>query len=236
MAIDPFPTLAKAIPEPRCELRHSDGWTLLIATILSAQSTDKRVNMVTPSLFARWPTPRALGDADLAEVEEVVRSTGFYRQKARNIVEASKALADLFDGDVPRDLDTLAKLRGVGRKTANLVLGTVYGLATGIVVDTHVGRVSRRLGLTVAEDPVEVERDLCTRLPQTAWVDGGHRLLLHGRYVCVAKKPRCTECPLAEACPSAEAAPVGSVDARIVAEGLRIATGYAATTGSVGVG
>jgi len=234
--MDPLPILARAIPTPRCELRHTDGWTLLVATILSAQSTDKRVNLVTPALFARWPTPRALGDADLAEVEGIVKSTGFYRQKARNIVEASRALADLFDGEVPRDLDTLAKLRGVGRKTANLVLGTVYGLATGIVVDTHVGRVSRRLGLTVAEDPVEVERDLSTRIPQAAWVDGGHRILLHGRYVCVAKKPRCAECPLAEGCPSAEAPPEGTVEARIAAEALRIAQGYAATTGSDAAG
>jgi endonuclease-3 len=216
--------LAEAIPSPRCELDHMDAWQLLVATILSAQSTDARVNLVTPGLFARWPTPADLAAASQADVEEVVRSTGFYRNKATAIRETAKAIVERFGGRVPATLDELVTLRGVARKTANLVLGTAMGIASGIVVDTHVGRVARRLGLTDHEDPAKVEKALCDVIPRDQWVDGGHRLLLHGRYVCLAKAPQCAACPLAELCPSRDAAPDGSVAERVSAE----AAGFAA--------
>ncbi len=216
--------LARAIPEPRCELDHDGPWQLLVATILSAQCTDERVNATTPALFRRWPTPEALGAAPLAEVEQAVRSTGFYRNKARAIVAASREVALRFGGEVPRTIEEATTLPGVARKTANLVLGTGLGIAAGMVVDTHVGRVARRLGLATGDSPEMVERELCALFPRDAWIDGGHRLLLHGRYVCVARKPRCAACPLAEACPSAESAPEGSRRAREAAEARLVAS------------
>ena len=198
--------LARAVPEPRCELDFApgDAWQLLIATILSAQSTDARVNQVTPALFRRYPTPAALGAAPQEAVEALVQSTGFFRNKARAIREASRAIAERFDGQVPRDMDELQSLRGVARKTANLVLGTAFGLPTGIVVDTHAARVAQRLGLTKETDPVKIERDLCALFPREEWVATGHRLVLHGRYTCTARSPRCAECALNELCPSRE--------------------------------
>jgi len=210
--------LRDAIPEPRCELRHQNAWQLLVATILSAQSTDARVNMVTPQLFATYPTPTALGAAELSEVEGLVRSTGFFRNKAKAIVGASGVIAAEHGGEVPRAMEALLALPGVARKTANVVLGTAYGLPTGIVVDTHAGRVARRLGLSAHDDPAKVEADLCRQVPEEAWVDTGHRLVLHGRYLCKAQKPACATCPLAELCPSAEAAPDRTVAARALAE------------------
>jgi endonuclease-3 len=206
--------LRQALPEPRCELEHADPWQLLIATILSAQSTDARVNQVTPELFARYPTPAALGSAPATKVELLVRSTGFYRNKAKAIVGASRVIAERYAGQVPRSLDALIELPGVARKTANVVLGTGYGIASGIVVDTHAGRVARRLELTAETDPGKVERDLCALFPRQQWVETGHRLVLHGRYVCTAKKPNCAECPLCEVCPSAVVAPKGSAAQR----------------------
>lgn len=196
--------LAVAIPRPQCELDHDGPWQLLIATILSAQSTDRNVNKVTPVLFRRWPTPEALGAAERAEVEKVVKSTGFFRNKARAIQGASRMLATEFDGEVPRDIDALCTLPGVARKTANVVLGTACGLSTGIVVDTHVSRVSQRLGLTREQDPAKIEADLCDQFAKRSWVDTGHRLLLHGRYVCLARAPQCESCPLNELCGSRE--------------------------------
>jgi len=217
-----FARLADAIPEPRCELEHEDAFQLLVATILSAQSTDARVNQVTPALFARYPTPAALAAADPSDVEELVRSTGFYRNKAKAIVAASRMLHAQHGGQVPRSLEALVELPGVARKTANVVLGTAYRLPTGIVVDTHVGRVARRLGLTAQQDPERVEAELCAQVPRDAWIDTGHRLVLHGRYVCRAKQPDCAQCPLTELCPSAEAKPEGTVAARTHAERERI--------------
>jgi endonuclease III len=210
--------LAAAIPQPRCELRHDGAWQLLVATILSAQCTDERVNAVTRELFRRWPSAAALGDAALTEVEAVIRPTGFYRNKARAIVAASRRLADDWAGVVPRTMEDLVTLPGVARKTANVVLGTAYGLASGIVVDTHVGRVARRLALTTSDDPVAVEGELCGLFPRAAWVAVGHRLLLHGRYVCVARVPRCAACPLGEVCPSGTETPRGAWRARAAAE------------------
>ena len=206
--------LAQAIPEPECELAHAGPWQLLVATILSAQSTDRRVNRVTPELFRAHPDPAALARAERADVERLVKSTGFFRNKAKNIQNMSRALVEEHGGQVPADMGALVELPGVARKTANLVLGTAFGVAEGIVVDTHVGRVSRRLGLTAEKDPVKIERDLCDVFPRRGWIAAGHRLLLHGRYVCLARKPRCTSCALNELCPSREAEPEGSWSAR----------------------
>lgn len=199
--------LRKAIPQPRCELRHDNAWQLLVATILSAQSTDRMVNKITPGLFERWPTPQDLAAAERAEIEKVVKSTGFFRNKARAIQEASRVLVEEHGGQVPPDIDAVVQLPGVARKTANVVLGTALGIATGIVVDTHAARVARRLQLTAETDPARIERDLCALFPKRSWVDTGHRLVLHGRYVCTARRPRCERCPLNECCPSREAVP-----------------------------
>ncbi len=194
--------LAESIPEPVCELKHSNAWELLMATILSAQCTDERVNQVTPTLFNRWPEPLSLARAVREEVEEVVRPTGFYKNKARSIQECSLALVERFGGQVPRTMEDLVSLPGVGRKTANLILSHCFNVP-GVIVDTHVKRVAARLGLTGKEDADEVEQDLMKLLARNRWSDGSSRLLLHGRYVCLARKPRCGECVLSEICPSA---------------------------------
>jgi endonuclease-3 len=222
--------LQVAIPAPRCELDHRDPWTLLIATILSAQSTDRRVNQVTPALFARYPTPAALGAAPQPAVERLVKSTGFFRSKAKSVRGASQLIAERHGGEVPRSMAALCELPGVARKTANVVLGTAYHLATGIVVDTHVARVAGRLGLTSAHDPVGIEADLTSLYPRRSWVDLGHRLLLHGRYVCLAKRPLCESCALNEICPAAIAAPSGSWSERAGKEAATVATALAEAT------
>ena len=196
--------LSGAIPTPKCELDHHNAWQLLMATILSAQSTDRTVNRVTPQLFARYPSAAALAAAKQDDVEALVKATGFFRVKAAAIVETSRLLVEHHGGKVPKDIDALVRLKGVARKTANVVLGTAYGMATGMVVDTHVGRVSRRLGLTQQEDPVRVEKDLCEQFSKDDWVDMGHRMVLHGRYICLARQPLCDVCPLWEVCPSRE--------------------------------
>ena len=206
--------LRRAIPEPRCELAHQSAWQLLIATILSAQSTDATVNKVTPQLFARFPTPLALAEADAAEVEDLVRATGFYRNKTKLIQGAARTLLAEFAGEVPRDLGALMRLPGVARKTGNVVLGVAFGIAAGIVVDTHVLRVAGRLGFTASDEPGQVERDLCALFPQEQWIEMSHRLLLHGRYVCKAKKPECARCALRELCPGASDPAEGSWTAR----------------------
>jgi len=204
-----FLRLQKAIPEPRCELDHRNAWQLLVATILSAQSTDRTVNRVTPELFRRWPTPAALAAADRAEVEQVVHRTGFFRNKSKAIQLCSLAIEGQHGGDVPRTIEAMLALHGVARKTANVVLGTAYRIPSGIVVDTHVMRVAQRLGLSQAQTPEKIEQELCALLPQGEWIDGGHRLLLHGRYVCLAQGPKCTQCPLHELCPSRAGAAAG---------------------------
>jgi endonuclease-3 len=181
-------------------LRHENAWQLLVATILSAQCTDERVNMVTPALFARYPTPRALAGADARELETLIHSTGFFRQKAKSLLGVAAATADEFGGELPRELDTLVTLPGIGRKTANVVLGTAYGVPS-IVVDTHVRRLANRLGLTDEDDPTKIEMDLRELLPPASWTHFTHRLIHHGRRVCHARKPRCEECPLACHCP-----------------------------------
>lgn len=206
--------LSFALPHPVFELDFRTPWQLLVATILSAQSTDRMVNRVTPALFARYPTPAALAAAPQEEVEALVRQTGFFRNKAKAIREASRLLVERHGGQVPADMQALVALPGVARKTANVVLGTGLGVTSGITVDTHAGRVARRLGLTRHEEPERVEDELCDLFPRPAWVETGHRLVLHGRYVCLARKPRCEVCPLNEACPSAEEPPVEPWQAR----------------------
>jgi endonuclease-3 len=196
--------LRRAQPEARCALQHRTPFELLVATILSAQCTDKRVNQVTPVLFRRFPAPEALAAAPRAEVEDLVRSTGFFRAKARSLQEMSQGLVERHRGEVPRSLEDLVALQGVGRKTANVVLGTAYGVASGVVVDTHVRRVSRRLGLTRQIDPVKIERDLMAILPRGEWVDFSHRVIWHGRQTCKAGRPRCEGCLLSSFCPTGE--------------------------------
>ncbi|MCC6766997.1 MAG: endonuclease III [Deltaproteobacteria bacterium] len=192
--------LADAYPDAWCALRHDDAWQLLVATILSAQCTDERVNMVTPTLFARYPTPRALADADPRELERIIHSTGFFRQKAKSLRGVAAATAGEFGGELPRDLETLVTLPGIGRKTANVVLGTAYGVPS-IVVDTHVRRVANRLGLTGEDDPTKIEMDLRALVPAASWTRFTHRLIHHGRRICHARKPRCPDCPLLAICP-----------------------------------
>lgn len=186
-----------------CELDFDNAYQLTVATILSAQSTDKQVNKVTPALFARFPDVHSLAIADLGEVETLVHSTGFYRNKAKNIVKMAQQVVTDFDGEIPRTLKEMVTLAGVARKTANVVLGTAYGIASGVVVDTHVKRVSKRLGLTQESSPVKVERDLMECIPQDKWIDFGLQLIWHGRRVCHAKQPACNRCALAPLCPSA---------------------------------
>jgi endonuclease-3 len=195
--------LREAYPEVVCALDHRDPFELLAATILSAQCTDERVNMVTPVLFARYPTPAALAAADQPDVEEIIRSTGFFRNKSKNLIGMARHLAEHHDGQVPRTLEQLIELPGVARKTANVVLGTGFGIASGVVVDTHVSRLGRLLGLTQHTDPVKIERDLVALLPKEEWIDFSHRLIFHGRQVCIARRPACDRCTLSSLCPSA---------------------------------
>ena len=185
-----------------CALRHDGPFQLLEATILSAQCTDERVNMVTPGLFSAYPTPEALADAPLEDLEARIRSTGFFRSKAKNLVGMAQGVTGRFDGEVPRSMEDLTSLPGVGRKTANVVRSVAMGLP-GLPVDTHVGRLTRRLGLTTQTDPVKVETEIDALVPSAEWGALSLRLILHGRKVCVARTPRCGECVLADICPSA---------------------------------
>jgi endonuclease-3 len=185
-----------------CALRHDGPFQLLVATILSAQCTDERVNMVTPALFAAFPTPAAMAAADRERLEELIRPTGFFRNKATSLLGMSQALVERFGGEVPSAMEDLVTLPGVGRKTANVVRSVAFGLP-GLPVDTHVGRVSRRLGLTATADPVKAEHELCELLPPEEWGAFSLRLILHGRRVCTARRPHCEDCVLADICPSA---------------------------------
>jgi endonuclease-3 len=195
--------LRRTYPDATCALVHRDAYELLVATILSAQCTDERVNQVTPELFQRWPTPAALARAPREEVEDVIRSTGFFRNKARSLQGMAERVEEAFEGEVPRGMEDLLSLPGVARKTANVVRGVIWGEADGIVVDTHVKRISTLLGWTNREDPVQIERDLMALHPHSVWIDLSHMLIQHGRRVCIARRPRCDECPLAKDCPSA---------------------------------
>jgi endonuclease-3 len=193
--------LAKEYGDADCALDNETPFQLLVATILSAQCTDARVNMVTPALFKKYPDPAAFVAAPLPAIEKAIQSTGFYRNKAKNIKGAATALVKQYDGAVPQDMASLVSLPGVGRKTANVVLGVAFGHATGVVVDTHVGRLSRRLGMTAHDDPAKVEADLMALVPQNEWINLAHRLIEHGRRICMARRPNCEACVLNDLCP-----------------------------------
>lgn len=194
--------LTKEYPDARCELDFNSPLELLIATVLSAQCTDVRVNAVTPVLFKRFPTLETLAAAKLSEVEEIIYSTGFFRSKAKNIKELANRILNDFGGEVPNDLAQLVTLPGVGRKTANVVLGNAFGIP-GLTVDTHFGRLSRRFGWSTATDPVKVENDVAKLIPEKEWTLLSHKLIWHGRRICHSRKPECGICPLAKLCPSA---------------------------------
>jgi endonuclease-3 len=196
-------TLARVYGDAHCALVHSSALELLVATILSAQCTDNRVNSVTAMLFKKYKSARDFADADPRELEQEIRSTGFYRNKARSIQGAAKLLVEKHGGEVPSTMDELLELPGVARKTANVVLGTWFRKATGVVVDTHVHRIARRLQLTREDDPKKIEQDLMKLLPMEEWINFSHRLIWHGRRICVARRPKCGECPIAGECPSA---------------------------------
>jgi endonuclease-3 len=199
-----FSRLKRAYPDAHCELDYNSPYQLLIATILSAQCTDRRVNLVTPALFARYPDAESLAMADPREVEDLIRSTGFFRNKTKNLLGMAGGVLDHFGGHIPSTMEELVTLPGVGRKTANVILGTAFKKPAGVVVDTHVGRLSRRLGLTRLTDPVKVESVLMKLFPQKNWTLLSHLLIFHGRRVCVARRPRCAECVLNDLCPSSE--------------------------------
>jgi endonuclease-3 len=195
-----FDTLRRIRPNPQVELQHRSALELLIATILSAQCTDQRVNQVTPALFRRYRTAEEYARADQAELERLIRPTGFFKSKAKSIIGCCRALVERFNGAVPDTMEALVTLPGVGRKTANVVLGNAFG-KPAVVVDTHVKRVAQRLGLSASDDPDRIEEDLQWLLPPAEWTAGSQRLLLHGRYICVARAPKCRECDLYDFCP-----------------------------------
>ncbi|MCT7951691.1 endonuclease III [Ancylothrix sp. C2] len=195
--------LKNLYPEAKCSLNYETPHQLLVATILSAQCTDERVNQVTPALFARYPDAASLAAADITDIETLIRSTGFYRNKAKNIQGASRMIVEKYNGEVPKRMELLLELPGVARKTANVVLAHAYGINAGVTVDTHVTRLSRRLGLTPQRDAIRIERDLMPLLPQTDWENFSITIIYHGRAICTARKPLCDSCDLADLCPSA---------------------------------
>jgi len=187
-------------PNVTCALHHSNPWELLVATILSAQCTDKRVNMVTPGLFRKYPTIQDFASVQQEELAQDIRSTGFFNNKAKSVIGAARKILSDFGGEIPRNIDQLLTVPGAARKTANVVLGTAFGIASGVVVDTHVQRISRRLDLTKATDPVKIEQDLMKILPKERWILFSHQIIHHGRALCVARNPRCAECRLDPLC------------------------------------
>ncbi len=199
--------LQKDYPDAACSLTHASPLQLLVATILSAQCTDERVNRITPDLFQKYPRPEDYAASPPGALEQDIRSTGFFNNKAKSLRGLGKALVERHGGEVPRTMEELLQLPGVARKTANVVLGTAFGVASGITVDTHVFRLARRLGLSAAGSPEQVERDLMEVIPRADWIFFGHALIQHGRRVCQARQPRCADCALARLCPSAQAAP-----------------------------
>jgi endonuclease-3 len=198
-----FERLRKAHPDARCSLEHRTPFQLLVATVLSAQSTDAAVNQILPGLFARWPDPAAFAHARSADVEKALSRIGMYRQKTRNVIDLSKRLIELHDSRVPKTLEALVELRGVGRKTANVVLGVAFGRSEGVVVDTHVQRLAQRLGWSKHSEPFEIERDLMRLFPRALWNVLSHTLIFHGRRICRAVRPACAACPVNDVCPSA---------------------------------
>ena len=196
--------LQKAYPKAVCALNHRSAWELVVATILSAQCTDVRVNLVTPELFKMFPTPKAMAAASPPELEEIIRTTGFFRNKSKSIKGAGRMVVEEFGGAVPRTMEELLRIPGVARKTANVVLGSWFGIAAGVVVDTHVLRLSRRLELTKETTPEKVEQDLMRVIPQEKWIGFSHEMIFHGRQICIARKPRCADCTLERLCNSAD--------------------------------
>jgi endonuclease III len=194
--------LKKAYPDAHCALNHANAFELLIATILSAQCTDERVNIVTINLFRKYRGPKDFVDVPQSELEKDIHSTGFFRSKAKNIKAACKRILNVYEGEVPRTMEGLLTLGGVARKTANVVLGNAFDIASGVVVDTHVTRLSQRLGLTAAKDPKKIEADLMELVPKKQWIMFPHWMIFHGRRTCIARKPKCRECVLADLCPS----------------------------------
>jgi endonuclease-3 len=192
--------LDRAYPQATCALLHRDPWELLVSTILSAQCTDKRVNEVTPALFAKYPTVADFARANREELAQDIRSTGFFNNKAKSVIGAAKKILSDYGGQVPRTMERMLAIPGVARKTANVVLGTAYGIPSGFVVDTHVQRLAARLGLSKQSDPVKIERDLMKAIPQDKWILVAHQLIHHGRALCVARKPKCAECPIEPLC------------------------------------
>jgi endonuclease III len=203
-ALEVIGRLAEAYPDAKSSLNFESPFQLLIATILAAQCTDERVNQVTPAFFARFPTPLAMAEAPLPDIEEAIRATGFFRNKARHIQGASRKIVADHGGEVPQTMADLLTLPGVARKTANVVTGNAFGNVVGVIVDTHVGRISRRLGLTTADDPVRVEQDLMQLLPRSAWLDLNHRMIYFGRAICKAPRPHCSICMMSDLCPAYE--------------------------------
>ena len=201
-AAEAFELLVEEYPDARCALTHTNAYQLGVATILSAQTTDERVNMVTPVLFERCPTPAHLADARPEEVEEIIRSTGFFRNKTKNIIGFAQGVTDRHGGDVPRTMNELMALPGVGRKTANVILGNAFGISEGVVVDTHVKRLSALLAFTKEKTPEKVEGDLMGLFPEECWTLFSHLLIFHGRQVCIARRPRCEACVMSHLCPS----------------------------------
>lgn len=197
-----FATLMQEFPDSRCALEHKNAWELLVATVLSAQCTDKNVNKVTPALFERWPGPEEMAQASVGEIEEAIRTIGLFRSKAKNLKACSERMVEVHHGVVPRTLKELVALGGVGRKTANVVLGNAFQNPEGVVVDTHVSRISQLLKLTASKTPEAIERDLNQIVPQEDWVVFSHLLIDHGRKTCIARRPRCGQCPIAVDCPS----------------------------------
>ena len=201
-AAEVFDRLTEEYPEATVALTHANPYQLAVATILSAQCTDERVNMVTPELFRRYPDPESLAGARQEDVEEIIRSTGFFRNKAKNLIGMAERVVEKHAGEIPRSMDELVELPGIGRKTANVILGNAFGVDEGVVVDTHVKRLSKRLGFTRETDPVKVEEDLVKLFPPERWTLLAHLLIWHGRAVCAARKPKCEECAVAFLCPS----------------------------------
>jgi len=196
--------LEKTYPNAVCALNHRSAWELLVATILSAQCTDARVNLVTPELFKRFPTPADMAEAPIPELEEMIRTTGFFRNKSKSLKGAGKVITEQFGGKVPESMEQMLRVPGAARKTANVVLGSWYRIAVGVVVDTHVLRLSRRLELTENDDPVKVEQDLMQVIPQQKWIEFSHQVIYHGRQICIARNPRCADCTLERLCNSSD--------------------------------
>ena len=196
--------LSDKYPSPKCALEHKTPWELLVATILSAQCTDKRVNMITPALFEKYPSVEAFAKADIKELEKYIHSAGFFHNKAKNIIGCAKELLNLYNGILPQTLDELTKLPGVGRKTGSVLLGSAFGKAEGIVVDTHVSRLSQKIGLTTNSDAEKIEKDLMKIVEKKHWINISHWLILHGRETCIARRPKCSECLISHLCDSKE--------------------------------